>query len=106
MMDTVNRARGRWREVLPALGVETRFLQNKHGPCPLCGGRDRFRWDDRDGSGEIYSQTGFDSAVPGIYSISYEFSDAAGNPAAPISRTIYVSQAYIFLVFSNRSSKP
>jgi surface protein len=46
--------------------------------------------DDRDGSGEVDSQTSFDSGTPGVYSISYEFSDAAGNPAQPVSRTIYV----------------
>ena len=39
-------ARGRWREILPALGVESSFLQNKHGPCPVCGGKDRYRFDD------------------------------------------------------------
>jgi putative DNA primase/helicase len=49
--ETIERARGRWHEILPQLGVETRFLQNRHGPCPLCGGKDRFRFDDRDGSG-------------------------------------------------------
>jgi putative DNA primase/helicase len=53
-MNTIERARGRWREILPRLGIETRFLQNRHGPCPLCGGRDRFRFDDRDGSGSYY----------------------------------------------------
>src|ERR1700736_3637964 len=53
-MNTVERARDRWREILPQLGIETRFLTNKHGPCPLCGGRDRFRFDDRDGSGSYY----------------------------------------------------
>ena len=46
--------------------------------------------DDRDGSGEVDSQTSFDSGTPGVYSISYEFSDATGNPAQPVSRTIYV----------------
>jgi len=51
---TIERARGRWREILPRLGVDSRFLVNKHGPCPLCGGRDRFRYDDRDGSGSYY----------------------------------------------------
>jgi putative DNA primase/helicase len=48
---TAERARGRWREILPQLGIDTRFLVNRHGPCPLCGGRDRFRFDDLDGSG-------------------------------------------------------
>jgi putative DNA primase/helicase len=48
-MNTIERARHRWREILPRLGIETRFLVNKHGPCPLCRGKDRFRFDDRDG---------------------------------------------------------
>lgn len=51
---TVERARGRWPEILPRLGIETRFLKNKHGPCPLCGGVDRYRFDDRDGTGSYY----------------------------------------------------
>jgi putative DNA primase/helicase len=53
-MSTIERATGRWREILPQLGIETRFLVNRHGPCPLCGGTDRFRWDDRDGTGSYY----------------------------------------------------
>lgn len=48
---TVARAQHRWREILPRLGVDARFLRNRHGPCPLCGGKDRFRFDDRDGAG-------------------------------------------------------
>jgi putative DNA primase/helicase len=52
--ETIERARNRWREILPQLGIETRFLTNKHGPCPLCGGKDRFRFDDRDGTGSYY----------------------------------------------------
>ena len=52
--DTVERAHGRWTEILPLLGVDPRFLVNRHGPCPMCGGRDRFRFDDKDGSGSYY----------------------------------------------------
>lgn len=51
---TLDRARGRWPEILPRLGIETRFLVNRHGPCPACGGRDRFRFDDKEGSGSFY----------------------------------------------------
>lgn len=53
-MNTISRARGRWKEILPQLGIAPRFLQNRHGPCPLCGGKDRFRFDDRDGSGSYF----------------------------------------------------
>lgn len=44
-------ARGRWPAVLSALGVDGSLLNARHGPCPGCGGRDRFRFDDRDGEG-------------------------------------------------------
>ena len=54
VFDTIERAHGRWREILPRLGIETKFLTNKHGPCPLCGGKDRYRFDDRNGNGEYY----------------------------------------------------
>lgn len=52
-------AKGRWKEILPALGVDAQFLQNRHGPCPICGGADRFRWDDQNSEGGfICSQCG------------------------------------------------
>ena len=54
IFNTIDRAKGRWREILPQLGIDTRYLVNRHGPCPLCGGKDRFRFDDRDGSGSYY----------------------------------------------------
>jgi putative DNA primase/helicase len=53
-MNTIERSKGRWREILPRLGVDPCFLQNRHGPCPICGGKDRFRFDDRDGSGSYF----------------------------------------------------
>jgi putative DNA primase/helicase len=45
------RAQGRWRGILPALGIGESFLSGKHGPCPLCGGKDRWRWDNLEGKG-------------------------------------------------------
>jgi putative DNA primase/helicase len=53
-MNTIDRARYRWLEILPRLGIDRQYLQNKHGPCPLCGGKDRYRFDDKDGSGSYY----------------------------------------------------
>jgi putative DNA primase/helicase len=49
-----DRARGRWSGILAALGLEQKFLNGKHGPCPLCGGKDRYRWTNKDGSGSFY----------------------------------------------------
>jgi putative DNA primase/helicase len=54
MMSTSDRARGHWREILPILGVEERFLTGSHGPCPMCGGKDRYRFTDKDGDGWYY----------------------------------------------------
>jgi putative DNA primase/helicase len=48
------RARGRWFAVLSKLGVDASCLRNRHGPCPVCGGTDRFRWDDKNGDGTFY----------------------------------------------------
>src|SRR5947199_194195 len=44
-------ARGRWHGILPQLGISANLLRNRHGPCPMCGGKDRFRFDDWDGKG-------------------------------------------------------
>lgn len=44
-------ATGKWRGILMNFGIDEKFLRNKHGACPMCGGKDRFRFDDRDGRG-------------------------------------------------------
>jgi len=54
----VNAAQGRWLTILPLLGI-TVPANGQHGPCPTCGGKDRFRFDDKDGRGSwICSQCG------------------------------------------------
>lgn len=61
---TIERARGRWHEILPALGIAATFLRNRHGPCPNCGGKDRFRFDNRHGEGTYFcSQCGAGTGV-------------------------------------------
>ncbi|EOY5734901.1 primase-like DNA-binding domain-containing protein [Enterobacter hormaechei] len=38
-----------WPRILPALGVKV--IKNRHQACPVCGGSDRFRFDDKEGRG-------------------------------------------------------
>jgi putative DNA primase/helicase len=48
-------AQGQWPSILGALaGLSTEQLTDKHQPCPLCGGKDRYRFDDQDGSGSWF----------------------------------------------------
>lgn len=45
---------GRWESILTSLGVAPEFLSKKHGPCPLCGGKDRWRFDNKDSRGSWF----------------------------------------------------
>jgi putative DNA primase/helicase len=49
--DLIDRSKGKWRFILTAIGIDARFLTGKHTACPICGGKDRFRFDDKNGSG-------------------------------------------------------
>ena len=44
-------AQGKWHDILCRLGVDSKYLTGKHTPCPVCGGKDRFRFDDKHGKG-------------------------------------------------------
>ena len=53
--DVMTAASCRWGDILEALaGLHAEQLSNRHQPCPACGGRDRYRFDDRDGSGSWF----------------------------------------------------
>lgn len=43
-----------WVSVLASLGIGEGFLRKKPGPCPACGGRDRFTFDNRTGRGDYF----------------------------------------------------
>lgn len=46
--------RGRWGSVFPLIHISVPNSPKQHGPCPCCGGKDRFRFDDKDGTGSWY----------------------------------------------------
>jgi putative DNA primase/helicase len=59
IQETKDAARGKWRGILISLGVGEAHLHKKHGPCPMCGGKDRFRFDNKLGEGTWFcSQCG------------------------------------------------
>ncbi|HEQ1858615.1 TPA: DUF927 domain-containing protein [Providencia alcalifaciens] len=47
--DVKLKANGQWQNILSNLGIEVPL--NTHTACPHCGGKDRFRFDDKDGNG-------------------------------------------------------
>lgn len=77
--DVTTQVIGRWPGVLKALGVDESFLRNKHGPCPMCGGKDRYRFDDKDGKGTWFcSHCGAGSGFDLLMRINgVQFRDAA-----------------------------
>jgi putative DNA primase/helicase len=42
---------GKWGDILSIIGIDRKFLTGKHTPCPLCEGKDRFRFMNTDGHG-------------------------------------------------------
>lgn len=52
--DVMQEAQGKWRGILLHYGIGSDFLKKRHGPCPVCGGKDRFIFDDKEGRGTYY----------------------------------------------------
>lgn len=81
MLKTTDAARGKWRGILLQLGMDAAHLTGKHGACPMCGGSDRFRFDNKDGNGtwicnQCGAGTGMDLAKAHL---GMEFRDAANE---------------------------
>ena len=72
-------ARGRWRGILPAFGIDADALTGKQVPCPLCGGKTRFRFDDKDGAGTwICNRDGAGDGISLVMRVTgMSFADAA-----------------------------
>jgi putative DNA primase/helicase len=76
---TVDEAVGRWPGILQSLGIESRYLSKKHGPCPVCQGKDRYRFDDKNGRGTwICSHCGAGDGFALLRKVfGWSFADAA-----------------------------
>ncbi|MEI8396293.1 MAG: toprim domain-containing protein [Rhodospirillaceae bacterium] len=73
------RAHGRWFGILSHLGIAQSFLTKKNGPCPFCGGVDRWRWTDFGGHGSwICNNCGHGTGIDLVKLIfGKEFKEAA-----------------------------
>ena len=88
-------AQGHWRVILRAIGLDGKMLSGKHGPCPVCrGGRDRFRFDDKDGRGTwICSQCGAGDGVQLFMAVTgLSFRDAAREIVKLTGSPLHVSR--------------
>ncbi|MFI3038709.1 primase-helicase zinc-binding domain-containing protein [Atlantibacter hermannii] len=79
--ETVKQACGHWPRILPALGVKV--IKNRHQACPVCGGSDRFRFDDKEGRGTWFcNQCG---AGDGLKLVEKVFGVSASEAAGKVS---------------------
>ena len=80
-MKTLDAAKGKWKGILLQLGVDRAHLSGKHGPCPLCGGHDRFRFDNKHGNGSyICGQCGAGTGMQFLQTLNgWDFATAAGE---------------------------
>lgn len=60
-----NLARGRWQAILGHLDRHVSNDPNEHTACPICGGTDRFRFDDQHGNGSYICSQGGNETVGG-----------------------------------------
>ncbi|AYK16749.1 DUF927 domain-containing protein [Aeromonas veronii] len=82
--DVAAAACGHWPELLAAVGIDTPS-RGKHGPCPACGGKDRFRLDDKGGRGTwICSQCGNGDGLDLVCRVLSTTPKAAAELLAPL----------------------
>lgn len=82
--DVTNAAAGHWPELLAGIGIDVP-RRGKHGPCPACGGKDRFRLDDKGGRGTwICSQCGNGDGLDLVCRVLSTTPKAAAELLAPL----------------------
>lgn len=73
--------RSKWRAILTRLGAPAKSLTGRHAPCPICGGKDRFRFTDAGGDGVyVCNQCGSGDGFALAQSLTgKEFKDVLGE---------------------------
>ena len=108
-----HRADGSWPQILSSLaGLNDKQLRNKHGPCPNCGGTDRYRFDDKQGTGSHFcSQCGAGDGIDLLVKCSgMQFGDAVDAIGdylmldASDQKRVYVAPKKINKIVSTRKN--
>lgn len=96
--DVREAATGRWPGILVELGVDAALLTGKHTACPVCGGVDRFRFDNKAGRGTFYwSHCGAGDGFTLLQNLKgWAFRDAAREVEQIVGTVAAVSPAPTF----------
>lgn len=91
--DIRDQARNKWASILDHFGIDRDLLTGKHGPCPICGGKDRFRFDNKEGRGTwICNVCGAGDGVHLlILKTKWSFKDAAQNIRAMLGEATEIA---------------
>jgi putative DNA primase/helicase len=88
----------RWPDILMNLGMDPSFFSGKHGPCPFCGGKDRYRWAKRYGGTWVCSQCTADKYADGFKMLMQHLNLRSFAQAADTVRAHFGEQACDFVV--------
>ncbi|MEK9646438.1 MAG: AAA family ATPase [Alphaproteobacteria bacterium] len=92
---------GNWRAVLSSHGIDERLLDGRHHPCPGCGGKDRFRFDDEAGRGTWICGQGGGTPVAGD---ALDLLVHAGRAQDPLGALRLVSASHMPVAPRSRSA--
>ena len=79
--EIITQAVGKWQSIFSSLGIDVG--NGKHCPCPVCGGKDRFRFDNKNGRGTyICNQCGSGDGLELIKNYYHYDAKEASNKVA------------------------
>ena len=89
--EITTQAVGKWQSIFSSLGIDVG--NGKHCPCPVCGGKDRFRFDNKDGRGTyICNQCGSGDGLELIKNYYHcDAKEASDKVAECLNLTVQVS---------------
>jgi hypothetical protein len=97
-------ARGRWTEIFNQLGYTlSTTTPHEHGACPMCGGSDRFRFDNQNGDGSFICSQGGQGEIAGD---GFTLLEHGGKSAAEALQAVNHALSAMGLVskFDNKDS--